>query len=121
MKVCPIAYKLCQSELKTLPITKETLNILPKIFNYLPKWCNFAKSGHTARLEASIFHFRDSKKFLENIFFVFVGGGANLYQAKRVNNDHLDFQTPAVYFIRKFKSNHFLSKKGILRSRKDTT
>ena len=33
MKICPKAYKMCQSEFKTLPKTKFTLNKLPKIFN----------------------------------------------------------------------------------------
>ena len=48
MKRRPISYKLCQSELKTLPKTKSTLSILP-FLNYLPKWWNFAKYGHPGR------------------------------------------------------------------------
>ena len=49
INICPKAYKLCQSELKTLPKTEKTLNILPNVFKYLPKFWIFAKKGHTER------------------------------------------------------------------------
>ena len=47
MKICPKAYKLYQSELKTLPKTKKTLNMLSNIFKYWSKWWNFARSVHS--------------------------------------------------------------------------
>ena len=47
MKICPIAYKMCQNLLKIMPNTKWTLSKWPKLFNGVPKWWNFAKYGLT--------------------------------------------------------------------------
>ena len=47
MKFCLIPLEICQSELKTYPITKLTLKMFPNTCKILPKWRNFAKSCHT--------------------------------------------------------------------------
>ena len=46
-KICSIAYKICQNQLKVLPKTKCILSKWPKYYNCDPKWRKFAKSGHT--------------------------------------------------------------------------
>ena len=47
MKMCPIAYKIGQSKLKTLANTNWTLSKWPKCFNVVVKWTNFTKASHT--------------------------------------------------------------------------
>ena len=46
LRICPIAYKIGQSKLETLPNTKLTHSKCLKFFNVEVKWRNFAKSGH---------------------------------------------------------------------------
>ena len=45
--VCPIAFKIGQSKLKSLANAKRTLSKWPKFLSVVVKWRNFAKSGHT--------------------------------------------------------------------------
>ena len=52
IKICSIAYRICQNCLKVLPNKKYTLSKWPKYYNGEPRWRKFAKSGHTGRLVA---------------------------------------------------------------------
>ena len=67
MIICPKAYKLCQSDLKTLPKTKKTLNILLKTFNICQSG-GFSPNVVTLRSALKIFSYH-STRVLSSSFF----------------------------------------------------
>ena len=47
LRICPKAYKICQSKVKFIANSKCTLSKWPKFLNVVPKWQNVTKSSHT--------------------------------------------------------------------------
>ena len=69
MKICPIAYRISQINLKILLNIKWTLSKWQKFFNIMPKWWNFAKSGQTKLSLESNKKKKRKNKFLKKLRF----------------------------------------------------